>query len=64
MYINAIKAAYGVVLMYDMRGASDTHKDASNPKGIVDYSDRLTIYSNILYGEETVSGEIYQKDWE
>jgi hypothetical protein len=62
-YINNVKnGGYGVILLYDLRGYSDTHKDEPN-KGIMDYSDRLTIYSNILYGEEVVAGEIYQKDW-
>jgi hypothetical protein len=50
---------YGVNLMYDLRGKSNTHPDDE----YMDYSDRLTIFSNILYGEETVAGEIYQKDW-
>lgn len=61
-YINNIKSTYGVVLMYDIRGFSKTHETAPN-KGIMDYSDRLTIYSNILYGEEVEAGEIYLKDW-
>jgi hypothetical protein len=61
-FITIIKNSYGVVLMYDLRGYSETHKNAAN-KGIMDYSDRLTVYSNILYGEEVVAGEIYQKDW-
>jgi hypothetical protein len=62
-YINNIKnGGYGVILLYDIRGYSETHKDQPNA-GIMDYSDRLTIYSNILYGEEVVAGQIYQKDW-
>jgi hypothetical protein len=59
-YINNLKnGGYGVNLMYDLRGSSDTHPN----EPYMDYSDRLTIFSNILYGEETVAGEIYLKDW-
>jgi hypothetical protein len=59
---NTKNNGFGVILLYDLRGYSETHKEQPN-KGIMDYSDRLTIYSNILYGEEVVAGEIYQKDW-
>ena len=58
--INNLKnGGYGVNLMYDLRGRSDTHPN----NAFMDYSDRLTIFSNILYGEPTVAGTIYQKDW-
>jgi hypothetical protein len=54
--INRIKNdGYGVNLMYDIRGQFNG--------AVMDYSNRLTIISNILYGEEVVAGEIYQKDW-
>lgn len=56
MNINRIKnEGYGVNLMYDIRGQFNG--------AVMDYSNRLTIISNILYGEEVVAGEIYQKDW-
>ena len=59
--INRIKDnGFGVNLMYDLRGKSATHPN----NAYMDYSDRLTIYSNILYGEETIRvEEVYQKDW-
>ncbi|MDR2563266.1 MAG: DUF1735 domain-containing protein [Prevotellaceae bacterium] len=59
--INRIKNdGFGVNLMYDLRGKSDTHPN----NAFMDYSDRLTIYSNILYGEETIRvRDVYQKDW-
>jgi hypothetical protein len=61
--INNLKNnGYGVNLMYDLRGYSETHANDAN-KGIMDYSDRLTIFSRILYGEDVVAGEIFLKDW-
>jgi hypothetical protein len=53
---------YGVALTYDLRGYSDTHKNDPN-KGIMDYSVVLSVFSQILYGEDVVAGKIYQKDW-
>jgi hypothetical protein len=54
--INRVKdEGFGVILLYDIRGSFEGN--------VMDYSERLSIYSNILYGEPVVAGEIYQKDW-